>query len=264
MSVTTQSQQCYIGLPVLGLTTCGQASGLCHLFAIQNSEWICALEETLHALQRFVSMTANKKSLTSKLNLRHPYTNVYAETPRMSVKPHVSPIHWPSRQLKYISGVFEAHQGLLSLYQSLVELSASQMSWKLLIKVLVVHVFASCDILPQQTGIYDLLQASVVSPAPTFINDSSAPTSNTSFDNVLKLRCDPVRYGRNLKVESCRKILGFISESDEQSVFADRGSVQPHDSNLPFRATSSKCLIISSLLYLLILPRHIKTCNLPC
>ena len=162
------------------------------------------------------------------------------KTPRICAKPHVIPISWVSRQKVYISDVFEAHQYILSYHLLLVGPSASQMSWTSLIKVLVVPVFASCAILPQQTDTYDLLQASVVSPAPKFPNDTSAPTSNTSFDNVLKLRCDPVRYGRNLKVESCRRIFSFIKEGDEQTVFAERGSVQPHDSNLPFRATSSE------------------------
>lgn len=110
--------------------------------------------------------------------------------------------------------------------------------------VLMVTVFVLCATLPQPPVTYDLLQGPVVSPAHTFVNDTSASVGNRSFDNILKLRCDPVRYGRNLKVESCRKAFNFIAQSDTQTVFAERGSAQPHNSNLPFRATSGECLIV--------------------
>lgn len=43
-------------------------------------------------------------------------------------------------------------------------------------------------------------------------------------------------------MESCRKVFGFIAQDDTQTVFAERGSVQPHDLNLPFRATSNDAL----------------------
>lgn len=109
-----------------------------------------------------------------------------------------------------------------------------------LFKVLIIPVFALCAILPQPLGTHDLLQGPVISPAYTFFDNSSAPTGNVSSDNILKLRCDPVRYGRNLKVESCRRIFNFMSSDDTPTIFAERGSFQAHVANLPYRATSSE------------------------
>ena len=119
------------------------------------------------------------------------------------------------------------------------------MSWTLLIEVLVFPVLALCVILPQTWDTYP-----VISPALTSIKNLSAATGNTSLGNTLKLRCDPVRYGRNLNVESCRKVFNFIAPDDTQTVFAERSSVQPHDLNLPFRATSSGYPRFPSLLHL--------------
>ncbi|CAF9927366.1 MAG: hypothetical protein ALECFALPRED_003692 [Alectoria fallacina] len=113
------------------------------------------------------------------------------------------------------------------------------MSWTLLIEVLVLPVIASCAILPQPLDTNDLLRGPFISPALSLSVNLSTVTGNTSSGNLLKLRCDPVRYGRNLNVESCRKVFGFIAQDDTQTVFAERGIVQPHDLNLPFRATSN-------------------------
>ena len=147
----------------------------------------------------------------------------------------------------YISSVLEAHQQISFCHHSVAQLSASEMALTSLIKVLVIPFFALCATLPQPSGNYNLLQGPVVSPTYTFTDNSSAPTGNISSDNTLKLRCDPVRYGRNLKVESCRRVFTFIFQDETQTVFAQRGSAQPHDANLPFRATSSECLIVLKL-----------------
>ena len=138
------------------------------------------------------------------------------------------------------------------------------MSWTLLIEVLVLPVIASCAILPQPLDTNDLLRGPFISPALSLSVNLSTVTGNTSSGNLLKLRCDPVRYGRNLNVESCRKVFGFIAQDDTQTVFAERGIVQPHDLNLPFRATSSECLSISILFHLIVLQQKAKTNIVTC
>ena len=138
------------------------------------------------------------------------------------------------------------------------------MSWTLLIELLVFPVVASCAMLPQPLDTNDLLRGPFISPALRVSVNSSTITGNTSSGNLLKLRCDPVRYGRNLNVESCRKVFHFIARDDTQSVFAERGTVQPHDLNLPFRSTSSECLSISSLVHLIVLQQKARTDILTC
>ena len=116
------------------------------------------------------------------------------------------------------------------------------MSWPLLIEVLVLPALALSVIMPHPLDTYP-----VISSALTNVVNSSAATGNPSLGKILRLRCDPVRYGRNLRVESCSKASSFLPRDDTQTVFAERDSVQPHDLNLPFRATSSECLRFSGL-----------------
>lgn len=132
------------------------------------------------------------------------------------------------------------------------------MSWTPLIKVLVLPMVALGAILPQSLDTYDLLHGPGISSAPLSIGNTSATTANTSSGNILKLRCDPIRYGRNLHVGSCRKIFNFIAQDDTQTVFAERDTIQPHDLNLPFRVTSSECPSISSFLHLTVLLRKAR------
>lgn len=133
-----------------------------------------------------------------------------------------------------------------------------------MIKLFLLPGTTLCAVLPQPSDTCNLLQEPVISPALSNFENSSTASGNTSLDNILKLRCDPIRYGRNLKVESCRKVFGFIAQDDTQTVFAERGSVQPHDLNLPFRATSSECLSISSLPGSTVLQQKIRAGILKC
>ena len=133
------------------------------------------------------------------------------------------------------------------------------MSWPLLIEVLLLPALAVCVIMPQPLDTYP-----VISSALTNVVNLSATTGNTSLGNILRLRCDPVRYGRNLNVGSCSKASTFLPPDDTQTVFAERGSVQPHDLNLPFRATSSECLRFSGLLHMTVLEWSIETHILKC
>ena len=107
-----------------------------------------------------------------------------------------------------------------------------------------------CAVLSQSLDTYNLTQEPAMSSALSFSENSSAVSGNTSPKNVLNLRCDPIRFGRNLRVESCRKAFGYISHGDMQTVFAERDSGQPHDFNLPFRVSSSECPGISNPLCL--------------
>ena len=51
-----------------------------------------------------------------------------------------------------------------------------------------------------------------------------------------------MRYGRNLRVESCRKAFNYLRAGGAETVFADRSSTLPHDLSLPLRYTGSKLL----------------------
>lgn len=240
--------------------TCSQANGFGHLFA--NLSYYPERISTPGKTSMRFNVSHLGLQITNR-SLAIVCMDVDMKT-AMSGKPHEISIPCKSLRKVCIPSVFEAHQQLSSCYDLVTQLSASNMFSTLLIKVLVVPVFVSCAILPQPPGTNDLLQGPAISPIYPFIDNSSVPNGNGSFDNILKLKCDPVRYGRNLKVESCRRVFTFITQDDTQTVFAERGSAQPHDSNLPFRATSSKCFIVLSLLYMIILQRHARTCNMSC
>ncbi len=68
-----------------------------------------------------------------------------------------------------------------------------------------------------------------------------SPSSNTSSTgNKMIIACDGTRYGKNLKVKSCRHVFGFLSKDDKQLTFAERDSGVPSDIPLPLRTLSSK------------------------
>ena len=68
-----------------------------------------------------------------------------------------------------------------------------------------------------------------------------APSSNSSSSgNVLKIFCGARKYGKNLKVNSCRNIFDFISKDETQETFADRDSGIPFTVPLPWRTLSSE------------------------
>ena len=116
------------------------------------------------------------------------------------------------------------------------------MRWTLLLAVSTLPVLAVSAILPQTQDTNNLSQQISVSPALLSAENSSTTFSNASFGEILKIRCDPIRYGKNLKVASCRNLFNYIAQDDTQAVFAERGAVQPHDLNLPFRVASSEYL----------------------
>ena len=121
------------------------------------------------------------------------------------------------------------------------------MSRKFLIGILILPALALCAILPNSLDNNDTWQGSVIFPVLPSPENSSFVLGNTSFEKILKIRCDPVRYGRRLKVESCRKVFNYMDADDAEIVFADRSNLQPHDVNLPFRDTSSEWLRILTL-----------------
>ncbi|KAL9133627.1 MAG: hypothetical protein Q9175_005189 [Cornicularia normoerica] len=66
------------------------------------------------------------------------------------------------------------------------------------------------------------------------------PSSNTSASgNLLKIACDGTRYGKNLRVSSCRNIFHFMKKNETQFTFAERDSGVPNDIPLPVRTLSS-------------------------
>ena len=67
---------------------------------------------------------------------------------------------------------------------------------------------------------------------------------NVSAGNPLQIECNAPLYGRNIKVPSCKKVVGIIVFDDEQLVFADRSGLIPFNIPLPYRLQSSKHLEI--------------------
>ena len=114
------------------------------------------------------------------------------------------------------------------------------MRWTLLLAVSTLPVLAVSATLPQRQDTNNLSHQLSVSPALLSAENSSTIFSNASLGELLKIRCDPIRYGKNLKVASCRNVFSYIAQDDTQAVFAERGAVQPHDLNLPFRVASSE------------------------
>ena len=67
------------------------------------------------------------------------------------------------------------------------------------------------------------------------------PSSNSSSsENVLKILCSPGKYGKNLKVNSCRNIFDFLAHDEIQRTFAERDSGIPFEVPLPWRVLSSE------------------------
>ena len=64
-----------------------------------------------------------------------------------------------------------------------------------------------------------------------------------SLGGKMKVGCDPIRYGRNLKVKSCRDLFGYLKHDEAQFTFSQRDSGIPHDIPLPLRTYSSKFIV---------------------
>lgn len=75
---------------------------------------------------------------------------------------------------------------------------------------------------------------------PSTLDSSTVLAFNISAGRVLQIECNAPRYGKNLKVPSCKKVLRQIAESDRQVVFADRASVVSHEVPLPYRLQSGQ------------------------
>lgn len=101
-------------------------------------------------------------------------------------------------------------------------------------------------------SIYFAVAVVAVVPQVSSVDDSSTPVwsrsaalpSNESYfaNKKLKIACDANKFGRNLKVKSCRDMFGYLTPDEEQYAFALRDSGIPHDIGLPFRTYSSKSI----------------------
>ena len=78
----------------------------------------------------------------------------------------------------------------------------------------------------------------LLSPANILASSSNISSSG----NGLKIRCDSTKYGKNLKVQSCRNVFRYLNKVDTQFTFAMRDSGVPFDVPLPLRTLSSKAL----------------------
>ena len=71
------------------------------------------------------------------------------------------------------------------------------------------------------------------------------PGTNSSFGNRLQISCDAKKYGKNLKVNSCRNIFTYMTKDETQWTFAERDSGVPFDVPLPLRTFSSEIFLDS-------------------
>ena len=120
--------------------------------------------------------------------------------------------------------------------------TASTKSSNCFITVIILPALALCATLPRLLDTNDLRQGSRLSQTLSYPETSSVTYGNASIGGLLMLKRNPVRYGRGLKVESCRNVFNYMKVDNTDIVFADRSSAQPHDLDLPFSTTSSKCL----------------------
>ena len=114
------------------------------------------------------------------------------------------------------------------------------MRWTSLLAVSILPALAISITLPQLPDTYNTSQPSTLPPSLLSAENFTTIYSNTTLGKILKINCAPLPYGRNLKVASCRNVFDFIAKDDTPTVFAERGAVQPHDMNLPYRITSSE------------------------
>ncbi|KAM0796442.1 hypothetical protein BDR22DRAFT_525996 [Usnea florida] len=94
------------------------------------------------------------------------------------------------------------------------------------------------SVLPQQSECIDAqpnLIPNLRSPASISIPSNDSDTSG----NKLKITCDGMTYGKNLKVPSCRKVFGYTRHDPTQYTFVERGSGIPGDVPLPLRTYSN-------------------------
>ena len=94
-----------------------------------------------------------------------------------------------------------------------------------------------------------VLAAAAASPPPIsspnllVVPATSAPPpsgGNLSSGNRLQLVCDSAKYGRNLKVPSCRNLFQYLNKDDAQITFAERDSGVPYNIPLPLRTYSGE------------------------
>ena len=74
-------------------------------------------------------------------------------------------------------------------------------------------------------------------PPPSIL---SLPGRNSTVDSRLKIVCDKIKFGKNLKVTSCRNVFNYLGRGESQLIFAERLSGVPLDVPLPLRTFSSE------------------------
>lgn len=96
--------------------------------------------------------------------------------------------------------------------------------------------------LPQRSERIGSLETAPISSSNLLSPAILAPSSsnNTSSGNTLKVGCDSNRFGKNLKVNSCRNVFRYLRKDEQQLTFADRDSGVPFDVPLPLRTYSSE------------------------
>lgn len=77
-------------------------------------------------------------------------------------------------------------------------------------------------------------------------NSTLLSNGTLSTTNILKIGCDSRRYGRDLKVRSCRDIFRYIKYGNEQLTFSERDSGISSDVGLPLRTYSSKSVVLKT------------------
>ena len=94
--------------------------------------------------------------------------------------------------------------------------------------------------LPQRSDRIGSLDTGRISSSNLLSPAIPAPSSNFSSGNVLQIACDSAKFGKNLKVNSCRNIFRYLMRDEVQYTFAERDSGVPHDAPLPWRTLSGE------------------------
>lgn len=97
--------------------------------------------------------------------------------------------------------------------------------------------------LPQRSERIGNLAAGPTSSSNLLSPATLAPSSYNSSANLLKIACS-TKWGKNLKVYSCRNIFDWLQTDERQFSFAERDSGLPYQVPLPLRTYSSKTLDI--------------------
>ena len=103
-------------------------------------------------------------------------------------------------------------------------------------------VFSTVFELPSWQSNTSLVTANNAAAIPALVSNISAPP-------LMDITCDARKYGQNLRVPSCKKVITLISTNDTDITFADRSSALQYDVALPYRIQSGQDQAVQKVIY---------------